>query len=269
MELSNPTANPVALRPSSAIDVPVDREAAFRVIEAISTGVDLVTLEGDPSMPTRGQFISWIMRDGELAHAFDLARKVSSYILEDEALAVLRSRRLAKDTTSLALRSDDLYVQQLRWSAVKRNPEVFSEKAAVNVTVPIQINTSLDMGETKMDATKQFPNIYELKAETVIEVDPPKVADEPVADPVPAKRGPMKRVLVPRPRAGETVAERDMRLYAEEVAAENRTSQRKIAAKHARKWRAKEKKRGPRAEASGQLQSEPGAEELHREQGEG
>src|SRR5690606_40975882 len=53
------------------------------------------------------------------------------------------------------------------------NPQVFSDKAQVNVTVPIQINTTLDMGDTGAQGTAQFPNIYEMRATVGVEVDTP------------------------------------------------------------------------------------------------
>ncbi len=210
------------------LDTPPDRRLGLAYCEALAFGRTLADIETDPGLPPRDLFLLWVMKDPELAAAFARAREMSSYTLEDEALHLLRLK--TKDAKSMVeLRAVDLLVQQIRWSAAKRNAQVFSEKAAVNVTVPIQINTSLDMGAGgASNSTKEFPNIYEIEAkhvrEEVREQEGPEIptreAPGGVRDRLRAvprtrrkKTGPTgKRIL--QPRAALTIADREAEVAA-------------------------------------------------------
>jgi hypothetical protein len=163
-------------KPAGSPPVAQDITAAqFAVLEQVILGRTLAEAGAPPD------FLSQCMANPLLMQAMEFARKYSSYAMEEEALALLRALAKAPGTAQ-AVRAADLLATQLRWSAVKRNPSVYSEKAAVNVTVPIQINTTLDMGDAIAAATKDYPNIYELKAETVQTYDreqlPPEVIDD-------------------------------------------------------------------------------------------
>jgi hypothetical protein len=63
-------------------------------------------------------------------------------------------------------------MNHLRWVAARRNPQLFSEKAAIKLTVPIQINTNLDLGGSLLDQTmdKGGKSTYTLEA-TVVELE--------------------------------------------------------------------------------------------------
>jgi hypothetical protein len=176
----------------------------YDVCEAVAFGADLEEACQRPGFPSKDLFIGWMMRDPQVALVYQRAREVSAYALEDEALALLRSR-VRNPKSALDLRAADLLVQQIRWAAAKRNPQVFSEKSAVNVTVPIQINTSLDMGKGGGAGTAEFPNIYEMKAAVVREIETPADPETPVLEggalkkrPKPRRGGPQKRVLIPK-----------------------------------------------------------------------
>ena len=117
-------------------------------------------------------FLLRVMQNPTLALAFKLSREVSAYALEEEAIT--RLRRAADDPKSLphgAMTAISRLVEQLRWSSEKRHPSVYSAKAALNLTVPIQINTSLDMGDGGATSAPGFANIYELKAEVIRDAD--------------------------------------------------------------------------------------------------
>jgi hypothetical protein len=140
------------------------------------------------------------MTHPELGMAVSRAREISAFVMEDEALDLTRAAVAEGGAPSAtALRALELLTKQLQWSATKRNPQVYSEKSAVQVTVPIQINTSLDMGhQDKRQGTAQFPNIYALQADNVVEVDHAELAEEPPPEPGPKKGRPPKRALTPR-----------------------------------------------------------------------
>lgn len=134
------------------------------VLEAVVQGKTLEEAGVDTA------FLLRVAKNPDLSVVYAKAREMSSYALEEEALGRLRAAAATPGVSSTALRAIDLLVQQLRWSAIKRNPNVFSDKAAVNVTVPIAIHTSLDLGEGIGSGTKEFPNIYEARVEVVQEV---------------------------------------------------------------------------------------------------
>lgn len=153
------------------------------------TGHDMAVLEAIVQGKTleeagvNSAFLLRVAQSHDLAVTYAKAREMSSYALEEEALGRLRAAATGGKLEHGALRAIDLLAQQLRWSAIKRNPNVYSEKAAVNVTVPIQINTSLDLGDGATSGTKEFPNIYE--ATVTVEREVPRAdlpGDGPAAD---------------------------------------------------------------------------------------
>lgn len=248
-----------------SLDTPVDTPAALAYCEAIAFGRQLSEIEREAHLPPAAVFMVWVMRSPAIAQAFAQAREASAYMMEDEALRLLREL-VADPGDKEKIRAVDLYTQQLWRSIGKRNPGVFSDKAAVNVTVPVQITTSLDMGGDKAgggSGTKQFPNIYDLDASQVVEVpqarepetaavDPETGAGASVAQVSRLRRSKRKartklataggkRILIPKPRAAETAAERELRLAAEQQAAERRRE--RDAAQRSAKRRANRRQR--------------------------
>jgi len=161
--------------------VPVSQNQVYLVCEAVCYGASLEEACQRPGFPSREVFLGWLMRDPTVAMIYQKAREVSAYSLEDEALALLRER-VKTPKSALDLRAAEALVQQIRWAASKRNPQVFSEKSAVNVTVPIQINTTLDLGTSPGQGTAEFPNIYALEAQVTQEVETPRDPDTPILE---------------------------------------------------------------------------------------
>lgn len=220
---------PEALAPARQWDfaAPPDLRVAHEVIEQLAFGRTLAEIERDPSFPPRNLFMSWVMRDPALAYAYKRAHEISSFMLEEDALQLLRDL-VANPGSPIRVAAVDKLTNHLRWMAGKRNPAVYSEKASVNVTVPIQINTSLDLGKGGSDETAPgFPNIYELKAEVVKEVDLPAPEEETRAHARKARGEPKgrKRKLTPRSaalRPAETQVEYEARIRAEALARKTR-----------------------------------------------
>lgn len=213
----------------------VDPEAVFGFCEQVAFGRDLSDIANDPGMPTVAQFLSLVMREPQIGMLYDKARAMSAYAQEDEALTRLKASLADTKMTQVDVRKLEAYVGQLRWSASKRNPQVFSDRSNVNVTVPIQINTSLPMGGDNLaGGTTEHPNIYELKADVVREVAEP-TAEEAVIEQAEErkqrrierlgpKKGPKKRVLIPR----------DSAEYQAKKAAREKVLQRRASLKKAR-----------------------------------
>lgn len=176
-------------------------EHSMAVLEAIVTGKTLQEAGVDSA------FLLEVAKHPTLGLGFAKAREMSSYALEEEAIGRLRAAVAEGKVTSTQLRAIDLLVQQLRWSSIKRNPNVYSEKAAVNITVPIEIKTTLDLGDGATAGTKEFPNIYEAVAEVPTTVPLEQAAEHlPGGDAVSAIRYGGAILEAPGPDAGDTEA---------------------------------------------------------------
>jgi hypothetical protein len=168
-------AGPRALAHLTAAQL--QESVAFQVVEMVAWGHDLRSACAE-SGTTTAHFLTSLARSPTLQQVFAAARTISGYALEDEALALARAQYQTPGTKE-KLTAARLLVDQLRWSAAKRNPQVFSERAEVKVTVPISIKTTLDLAGdgAQLDGAagpSGIPNIYELRAEAIdeVEVDP-------------------------------------------------------------------------------------------------
>ncbi len=151
-------------------------ELAFKIVEHIAEGRTLKDIcDNDDGMPARQTFHRWVAATPELRKMYSAAREMSAYAMEEEALDLGRSIR-KNPGTAQRVRAHEVSMNQLRWSAGKRNAGVFSEKAVATLVVPIQINTTLDMGGEATDSlgTAEHPNIYEIEATVEHEGQPEK-----------------------------------------------------------------------------------------------
>jgi hypothetical protein len=245
------------------LDSPIDQNAAFAVVEKVAFGFTLDEIERDPAYPPKQLFLLWAMKLPALAQAFSRAREISAYALEDEAITLLRAQMKAPGD-QLKLKATGQFTDFVRWSAEKRNPAVYGRSTAVSLVVPIQINTSLDLGDGRASpsaGTAEFPNIYELKAETIVEVPTPMEPEtashaRTLGGPRPGRlgtgishakrigegsKGPQKRVLIPR--TAETSETRALRLEAEKKAHEQVLARNRKSMQAKRRLRAQERRR--------------------------
>lgn len=164
-----------------------DPVLALRICERVAEGETLKSIcEGSSEFPARQTFHRWVVNEPELNRAYAAARELSAHSLEEEALDMARelsSQEVPKDQ----IRALDVAMNQLRWSAGKRNARVYSEKAAVSFTVPIQINTTLNLGEQEDTGPSEHPDVYSLEAKiegepTVEAWDSEKEQHTPVPD---------------------------------------------------------------------------------------
>lgn len=155
-------------RADELLEVKFSPELVVEMCVQIAEGKTLKEICETPGYPERATFYRWISKYPEVSHAYSLAREVSAHSLEEEALFIAKSTYDAPGTAQ-AVRAADLYLTQLRWSAVRRNPRVYSEHNAIKITVPIQINTTLDLGgQLPNGGTPEFPNIFTLEAQAVL-----------------------------------------------------------------------------------------------------
>ncbi len=153
-----------------------DPTMALRICERIAEGETLLAIcAAGSGLPCRQTFYRWAVNYPELARAYATARELSGHSLEEEALCMARYIRDAKHMhDSASVRAYDVALGQLRWSASKRNPRVYSERAAMTFTVPIQINTTIDLAAGG-GGTAEHTNIYEVEAK----VEEPHDEDRP------------------------------------------------------------------------------------------
>lgn len=160
------------------LERPYDPKVALDILEEIAKGVTLTEVCKRPDMPCLTTFHKWVVLHADLARAYHEARRLSAQALEDEAIGLGRLIA-AEPGAPQRVRAFDVLMNQLRWSAAKRDPSRFGERAPVNVQVPIQINTGLNLGANPAGEADAH-NIYTITA---------TVMDEPVAEvTVPAKR---------------------------------------------------------------------------------
>lgn len=180
----------------------------LKVLERIAGGDLLIDLEKEPGYPRRLTIMQWIMADGAAARAFQAAVEMSAMAMEEKAIQMGKEIAGAPGSGT-RVRAFEVAMNQLRWSASRRNPKKFGEQRSTTVVVPVTINTSLPLGGASVGTgTEDHPNIYQIEAKVVVEDEETAIVeaaetnpDEPFIDYDPEPdHGPRKVVLVP----GET-----------------------------------------------------------------
>lgn len=179
-----------------------DRDMAFQIVLEVASGRTLreVCSKGS-GFVVATTFRRWALEHADLQRAFKEALAMSAGAFEEEAID--EARRLQKRaTTPQDVAAHRALAEQLRWSAARRDPSMFGDTAKIQIKVPVQINTILDLGQEGI-AQKSVgtENIYEITSQPVIDVPFEEVVPEPTYDP----RAPRKQVLTPRlPMDAET-----------------------------------------------------------------
>lgn len=146
---------------------------ALKIVERVAHGETLTKIcDTSQGMPSYFTFHKWVLREPDLAKAYGAARVLSAQVFEDTALD--KAREVADEPTSAPkVRAFEVLINQLRWSAEKRDPQQYSPKAAVNVRVPIQIITSLGLDKGGAATTADVPGPYKVTA--TVEGPPPSI----------------------------------------------------------------------------------------------
>lgn len=169
-----------------------DPTVALQIVERLAEGETLATIcTLDNKMPTRTTFMKWVAREPELQKAWLAARELSAMAMEEEALGTARTL-LQSPGTAQNVRAAEISINQLRWSASRRDPKNFGDKGLASTIVPIHISTTLNMGENAKQMDTEIADIY------TIDITP---NPEPTPKPLIEKydpHAPRKRVLTPR-----------------------------------------------------------------------
>lgn len=168
-----------------------DPHIALEMVERIAEGETLVQITKDKKFPTRGTFMKWMVRVPELREAYMAARELSALSMEEEAIENAREVR-KNPGTAQAVRAAEIAINQLRWSASRRDPKNYGDKGLAATIVPVTIQTTLNLGEGTQQVGAEIPDIY------TIDITPK--AEEPVRSLLDTKKEPPrgKRKLIPR-----------------------------------------------------------------------
>ncbi len=144
-------------------------ELALAIIERVAEGETLSEICKGDGMPTPTTFRRWTLAREEVWEAFQAARELKADSLFDEALDLARAIKKEPGGPQ-KVRAHDIAMNHLRWAAGKLNPQKYSDRSQINVTVPIQINTTLDLGQRAGHTEEN--SVYDLTATVVTEPEP-------------------------------------------------------------------------------------------------
>lgn len=139
-------------------------ELSLRILEGVAAGKTVVEMCKQPGMPSTSTFYRWVVMIPELTAAFNAARELSAQAMEEEAIQAGRDIKESPESGT-KVRAYEVYMNQLRWSAARRDPSKYADRAAVSVRVPIQINTGLALGPGEAKDGAGQDNMYTVTAE--------------------------------------------------------------------------------------------------------
>lgn len=122
-------------------------ELALAICERLAAGETLRSICKDIAFPTEETFRKWAMNNDVLREAFRMAKELKAHTIFDEALDMAREIRDMESPTAQKVRAFDIAMTHLRWAAGKLHPQDYGERSAITTVVPIQINTTLDLGK--------------------------------------------------------------------------------------------------------------------------
>lgn len=137
--------------------------AALRICELVADGQTLVDVCKREDTPSRATVYRWLTAFPEFYDAYERAKELSAQSFEDEALGLARTLVGPNDFTGTKIKAYEVAMAQLRWSAARRDKTRYGNVANVSTTVPIQINTTLDLGQGGVVTTSQT-NVYEISS---------------------------------------------------------------------------------------------------------
>lgn len=191
------TAHPL-LRPAASGNrtlTALEADVALQVCEQIALGATLAetcSKEHAGKFPALITFLRWMLLHPWVKQAYDAALELRAYSFEDEALAAAREARNAHKDKVPGVRT---LLEQLRWSAERGNPKQFAPRGVTNTVVPIQITTSLNLGQPGAEDAVSPDNIWKVEARVARE-EATTVAPVEAPNMVPG-RDPRKRQLTP------------------------------------------------------------------------
>lgn len=167
-------SNPV----TNALRVTYTPEIALEICTLIADGEPLTRIVEREGMPSRATIYRWLSVYPKFFDAFERALEVSALSLEERALAIAQQLIDKNDYTNTKVSALNYAMQQLRWSASRRDKARYGQAtAAVTSVIPIQINTTLNLGQPGQPEPKDNEkSIYTIDLE--VKSSPGIVEDE-------------------------------------------------------------------------------------------
>jgi hypothetical protein len=140
-------------------------QIALEIVERIADGELLSRITAKDAVPqtvTRQTFLRWVATVPELQSAYSAALQISAHAFEEKAIEKAEATA-DKPGSPQNVSAASLLISQYRWSASRRNPTKYSDKGNTQIVVPVNINTTLDMGSSKQTVDVEVPDIYTIK----------------------------------------------------------------------------------------------------------
>lgn len=150
----------------------VDIGLALQVIEAVAEGETLKKICAvGTGMPAKQTFLKWVARCPNIAKAYSAAVAISALSMEEEGIEAAREALISPGTAQKIGALNQL-LNQLRWSAARRNPQQYGDKNQTAIVVPVHISTTLNLGDgsaTSASRQEEIPDIYTIEVEPLPE----------------------------------------------------------------------------------------------------
>jgi hypothetical protein len=122
------------------------KDIAIKFLDFVAEGRTVKEIAAMDGMPTRQTLYRWLTMYKEFNQAYWAAKELSAAALEDDALSIARKLCDANEYTGTRIQAFKEAMVQFRWSAARRDPKRYGGAAPTTaVTVPVQINTTLDL----------------------------------------------------------------------------------------------------------------------------
>lgn len=152
---------------------PYDPHKGQELCELVAQGQSLRTLCGKKNMPSWYEVWAWRVQSSEFATKVDQALEMSGHAMFYEALELAREIQENPQNSS-KVRATEVLLSHLRWASAKMAPKSYSERGAKEITVPIQINTSIDLGQEDGGSVRppDRDEVYRLDAKIELAPEP-------------------------------------------------------------------------------------------------
>lgn len=138
-------------------------EIAEAICVKIASGETLEEISRETGFPARGTVYRWLARYPKFYDAYERAREVSAQSLEEEALLMARNLKNANDFSGTKVQAYNIAMQQLRWSASRRDKARYGQQMPTAAPLMIQINSSLNL-DPAVQANDVAKSVYTIEA---------------------------------------------------------------------------------------------------------
>lgn len=158
--------------------VEYSHELALSICELVADGTPLTHIEKMDGMPSRKSIYRWLSQYPKFYDAYQRAFEVSAQSMEERANLIAMNLEAANDYTGVKVSALNYAMQQYRWSASRRDKNRYGQQQVGVTAVPIQINTTLNLGQEGFGAAQDIAkSIYTVEAVVTPRLPDPETAD--------------------------------------------------------------------------------------------